>query len=71
VEVLPKPPSAKGPAEVFTGDVYFDVIAKGYVTARTDSAGVATLPVSARQAGTVKVRGRPVTRSPRPRRDWT
>lgn len=29
MEVLPKQPSTKGPAEWFTGDVYFDVIAKG------------------------------------------
>jgi quercetin dioxygenase-like cupin family protein len=29
VEVLSKPPSVKGPAEMFTGDVWFDVIAKG------------------------------------------
>jgi quercetin dioxygenase-like cupin family protein len=29
MHLLPKQPSAKGPAEMFTGDVYFDVIAKG------------------------------------------
>ncbi|MDH6464752.1 quercetin dioxygenase-like cupin family protein [Micromonospora sp. A200] len=29
MEVLPVQPSVKGPAEMFTGDVYFDVIAKG------------------------------------------
>ncbi|MCW2948222.1 MAG: transcriptional regulator [Actinoallomurus sp.] len=29
MEILPKHPSVKGPAEMFTGDVYFDVIAKG------------------------------------------
>jgi Uncharacterized conserved protein, contains double-stranded beta-helix domain len=29
VEVLTKQPSLKGPAEMFTGDVWFDVIAKG------------------------------------------
>lgn len=29
MQMLPKPPTAKGPAEMFTGDVYFDVIAKG------------------------------------------
>ena len=29
MEVLPKQPSGKGPAEWFTGDVYLDVIAKG------------------------------------------
>lgn len=29
LEIQPKTPSNKGPAEMFTGDVWFDVIAKG------------------------------------------
>jgi len=29
MEVLPKRPSTKGPAELFTGDVWFDVVAAG------------------------------------------
>ena len=29
MEVLPQQPTTKGPAEMFTGDVYFDVYAKG------------------------------------------
>jgi quercetin dioxygenase-like cupin family protein len=29
LEILTKQPSTKGPAEMFTGDVWFDVIAKG------------------------------------------
>jgi len=29
MEVQPKPPSAKGPAEWFTGDVWIDTIARG------------------------------------------
>jgi len=29
VEIQPKAPSTRGPAEMFTGDVWFDVIAKG------------------------------------------
>jgi quercetin dioxygenase-like cupin family protein len=29
MEFLPKQPSTKGPADMFTGDVYFDVIARG------------------------------------------
>jgi quercetin dioxygenase-like cupin family protein len=29
VELQPKTPSTKGPAELFTGDVWFDVIARG------------------------------------------
>jgi hypothetical protein len=29
MQLLPKHPSAKGPDEMFTGDVYFDVIARG------------------------------------------
>ena len=29
MEIQPKSPSTKGPAEMFTGDVWFDVLAKG------------------------------------------
>lgn len=29
MELQPRGPSTKGPAEMFTGDVYFDVIARG------------------------------------------
>jgi quercetin dioxygenase-like cupin family protein len=29
LEILPKQPSVKGPAQMFTGDVWFDVIAQG------------------------------------------
>jgi quercetin dioxygenase-like cupin family protein len=29
LEILPKEPSVKGPAQMFTGDVWFDVIAQG------------------------------------------
>ena len=29
LEIQPKQPSTKGPTEMFTGDVWFDVIAKG------------------------------------------
>ena len=29
VDIQPKQPTAKGPADLFTGDVWFDVIAKG------------------------------------------
>jgi|BarGraIncu01121A_1022015.scaffolds.fasta_scaffold64325_2 quercetin dioxygenase-like cupin family protein len=29
MQMLPKQPTAKGPAEMFAGDVWFDVIAKG------------------------------------------
>ena len=34
MEMLPRRPSTKGPAERFTGDVWFDVIAKGEVPSR-------------------------------------
>lgn len=34
MEKLAKQPSAKGPAEMFTGDVWFDVIARGEEPAR-------------------------------------
>ncbi len=29
LEIQPKQPTGKGPADLFTGDVWFDVIAKG------------------------------------------
>jgi hypothetical protein len=29
MELLPKPPTIEGPAELFTGDVYFDVVIRG------------------------------------------
>ena len=29
MELLPKQPTTKGPAQMFTGDVWFDVIARG------------------------------------------
>ena len=31
MELLPKQPTTKGPAELFTGDVWLDVIARGEV----------------------------------------
>ena len=31
---MPKPPTTKGPAELFTGDVHFDVIARGEAPSR-------------------------------------
>ena len=34
LEIQPKQPSAKGPPEMFTGDVWFDVIAKGQEPSR-------------------------------------
>ena len=34
MEILPKQPSTKGPAELFTGDVWFDVIIKGQEPSR-------------------------------------
>ena len=35
MQKLPKGPSTNGPSEIFTGDVYFDVIAKGEEPSRT------------------------------------
>ena len=29
MEILPKQPSVKGPEQMFTGDVWFDVLARG------------------------------------------
>lgn len=34
MHVQPKPPSTKGPAEMFTGDVWYDVIAQGEAPSR-------------------------------------
>ena len=34
MQILPKPPTAKGPAEWFTGDVWFDVIIRGEAPSR-------------------------------------
>jgi quercetin dioxygenase-like cupin family protein len=34
LDLQPKQPSTKGPAEMFTGDVWFDVIAKGEAPSR-------------------------------------
>ena len=35
MEILPKPPSVRGPQAWFTGDVYFDVIAPGAPTTQS------------------------------------
>jgi hypothetical protein len=34
MEIQPTKPSTKGPAEVFSGDVWFDVIAQGETPSR-------------------------------------
>jgi quercetin dioxygenase-like cupin family protein len=34
VEIQPKKPTTKGPAEMFTGDVWFDVLAQGEAPSR-------------------------------------
>jgi quercetin dioxygenase-like cupin family protein len=34
MELFPKQPSTKGPAQLFTGDVWFDVIARGEAPSR-------------------------------------
>jgi quercetin dioxygenase-like cupin family protein len=34
MELLPKRPTTKGPAQMFTGDVWFDVIARGEAPSR-------------------------------------
>ncbi|HZA72273.1 MAG TPA: cupin domain-containing protein [Propionibacteriaceae bacterium] len=34
MEITPKPPTSKGPAQMFTGDVWFDVIAAGQLPSR-------------------------------------
>jgi len=44
MEVQPKQPSAKGPAEWFTGDVWIDVIAKGEEPSRIRVSAVRFTP---------------------------
>jgi len=44
MEVQPKQPSAKGPAEWFTGDVWIDVIAKGEEPSRNRVSAVRFTP---------------------------
>lgn len=34
MNLVPRTPSTKGPAQMFTGDVYFDVIARGEAPSR-------------------------------------
>jgi quercetin dioxygenase-like cupin family protein len=40
MDVVPKPPSMKGPAEWFTGDVWIDPIARGEPPARINVSAV-------------------------------
>ena len=44
MEVVPKQPSAKGPAEWFTGDVWIDVIARGEEPSRIRVSAVRFTP---------------------------
>ena len=44
MEILPKQPSVKGPAEMFTGDVWFDVILKGEEPSRMRANAVHSPP---------------------------
>jgi hypothetical protein len=63
MEVQPKQPSAKGPAERFTGDVWYDVIASGEAPSRVRVTSSASPPEPA-TPGTPARSGRPCT-SPR------
>ena len=44
MEILPKQPSIKGPAERFTGDVYIDPIARGHDPSRIQVSAVHFTP---------------------------
>jgi quercetin dioxygenase-like cupin family protein len=44
MEITPKPPSAKGPAEWFTGDVWMDAIARGEEPSRVRVSAVRFTP---------------------------
>jgi len=63
MEVQPKQPSAKGPAERFTGDVWYDVVASGEAPSRVRVNVVRFTPEPV-TPGTPTRSGRPCT-SPR------
>jgi len=44
MEIMPKQPSAKGPAEWFTGDVWIDAIARGQEPSRVSVSAVRFTP---------------------------
>ena len=44
MEIVPKQPSAKGPAEMFTGDVWIDAIARGEEPSRVRVSAVRFAP---------------------------
>ena len=44
MQMLPKPPSAKGPAQWFTGDVYIDSITRGQAGSRLNVGAVHFTP---------------------------
>jgi hypothetical protein len=60
VEIQPKQPTAQGPAENFTGDVWFDVIAAGVPPSRLRVSTVRFSPARTRR-GTVTPTGRRCT----------
>ena len=60
MEILPKSPSTKGPAQMFTGDVWFDVIARGEAPSRVRVNTVRFAPC-ARTPGTRTRWARPCT----------
>ncbi len=69
---LPKPPTARGPAEWFTGDVFIDAIARGEEPSRVRVSAVRFTP-SARTAWHAHAVGQTLTEAPgddRPEGDW-
>jgi hypothetical protein len=60
MEVTTTPKSVKGPAQMFTGDVWFDVIAKGNDPSRLRANAVRFAPVPA-PPGTATPSARPST----------
>ncbi|MFB6397574.1 hypothetical protein [Polymorphospora lycopeni] len=60
MQILTKQPTVKGPAEMFTGDVWFDVIVKGEEPSRVRVNTVRFAP-GARTPGTGTPSGRPCT----------
>jgi hypothetical protein len=60
MEILPKQPSVKGPAEMFTGDVWYDVITRARSRPASASTSSASPPAPA-PPGTPTPSGRPST----------
>ena len=67
--IQPKQPTAKGPAEWFTGDVFLDAIARGEEPSRVRVSAVRFTP-AARTAWHAHADGHAIVQSMEPGEDW-